>query len=284
MPPRSPRRPGGRVSRQDHLAKQNRLAIGIFVVVALIVLAVVFALVTSQPAKVDAAGCAADGSAPKAHTLILLDETDSLSPTQIAYARALILAEYRRLQPQEKLTVSFIDADPSAANRSFARCRVRLGKEVSELTGNPELVQRQFKKVVGDELDRFTSALATTPTADKSPILEAVDGVLELPDFGPNVPERRLVILSDMAQNSDQFSQYGPKGGASPLPPAVASALAREELKGVDVRIHYLRRPTLARIQTPQHKAFWKRWFEGQGARTQIGWGLQLVGRSDPLK
>ena len=46
---------------------------------------------------------------------------------------------------------------------------------------------------------------------------------------------------------------------------------------GWQVRVHYVRRPELVRLQTQSHRDFWVRWFEQAGADVQLGWGLQMV-------
>ena len=90
--------------------------------------------------------------------------------------------------------------------------------------------------------------------------------------------DRRLVLVSDMAQNSENLSEY--RGAGSGLEPsdAVKSELTRD-LKGVAVRIHYVHRPELAALQTAQQRDFWRDWFTSQGANVKLGWGLYLVDR-----
>ena len=114
------------------------------------------------------------------------------------------------------------------------------------------------------------------PTAPRSPIIEAVDGAVDAPDFGSTVKARRLVIVSDMAQNSPELSEYRGEGSGLEVPDAVRGELARD-LHGVAVRIHYVRRPELASIQTAAQRDFWRDWFTSQGAGVKLGWGLQLV-------
>ena len=54
-------------------------------------------------------------------------------------------------------------------------------------------------------------------------------------------------------------------------------------MTGLVVRIHYVRRPALDTIQTPDQRSFWTAWFRDQGATSvKLGWGLQLVdGRAE---
>jgi hypothetical protein len=270
-PPRRRRR------ASDRAQAENRKAYWILAAAGIAVLAIGLMLWFSRtPAINPTTGCLAQQIAPDQHTVVLIDQTDPLTPRQIAYVKALILAEYSRLHAGGELTIRGIDADPESANREFSRCRVRRGSEVLGFTANPDLIEADFKRIVGDALNRYLNSLKTVPTAPRSPILEAVDSALDAPDFGANVKDRRLVIVSDLAQNSDLVSEYKGPGSGLALSPQTQNELARD-MHGIAVRLHYVHRPNLAAIQTPEQRAFWLRWFDRNGADVKLGWGLQLV-------
>lgn len=256
---------------------QTRRAVAILAVSAVAIVAVGVALALNRTPPTDLqTGCIAGQTTPEAHTLVLVDQTDPLSSHQIDYVKALILAEYARLKPYGELTVRGVRADPDDGGESFSRCRVRRGAEVLGVASNPDMIEAAFRRTVGDALNGYLNGLRHVPTASRSPILEAVDNAVDVPDFGQTVRERRLVIVSDMAQNSRNLSEY--RGAGSGLDPseAVRSELGRD-LKGVSVRIHYVKRPELDAIQTPSQRDFWRDWFTSQGANVKLGWGLQLV-------
>jgi hypothetical protein len=235
------------------------------------------ALYLGRTPKLDVAtGCPVGQAVPTEHTVVLIDQTDSLSPRQIDYAKSVILAEYDRLKPEGKLTIGSIRTDVGEDEHDFSRCRVRRGADVSGVTANPDMIEAQFRHTVGDALNDYLNSLRHVPTAPRSPIIETVDAALDAPDFGPTVKDRRLAIISDMAQNSQEVSEYkGPGSGLDPSPD-VRDELSRD-MHGVAVRIHYVRRPALAATQTPEQRAFWTDWFRRQGAQVKLGWGLQLV-------
>jgi hypothetical protein len=278
--PGYPGRPRTRPPR-NRKASEDRRAI---LIVAASVLALggagALAWVSRTPPVETETGCPRGQLVPDVHTVVLVDQTDALTPRQIDYAKALILLEYQRLPRGGRLTVRPIDADPESVARDFSRCRVRRGEEVAGIATNPDLIEAEFRRSVGDALNGYLDRLETQATAEASPILETVGTVAEARDFGPNVDERRLVLLSDMAQNSARVDQYA-------LPGAYAlDAGARELLprnfSGVDVRVHYLRRPSLARLQGAVHERFWRSWFDAAGADVQLGWGLQLAEDPEP--
>ncbi len=256
---------------------ETRRAVIILTVAVLAIVGVGAALYLSRTPKLDVAtGCPVGQGVPPEHTVVLIDQTDPLTPRQIDYAKSVILAEYNRLRPQGKLTIGSIRADVGDDAQDFSRCRVRRGADVSDVTANPDMIEAQFRHTVGDALNDYLNSLRHVPTAPRSPIIETVDAALDAPDFGSTVKDRRLAIISDMAQNSSEVSEYkGPGSGLDPSP-RVRDELSRD-MHGVAVRIHYVRRPALAAIQTPDQRAFWIDWFKRQGAQVKLGWGLQMV-------
>jgi hypothetical protein len=273
------RRPPKRRLRPAELRRQKdtRRAVVILAIAVVAVMGVgALLFMTRTPATDPETGCIVGQSTPGQHTVVLIDQTDPLTRTQVAYVKALILAEYERLKPYGELSIRGVRADPDDPGQTFSRCRLRRGTEVSGVTDNPDMVEAAFKRTVGDVLNRYLDSLRNVPTAEHSPIMEAVDNVADSADFGPTVRARRLVIVSDMAQNSDQVSEYrGPGSGLDPSPQARETL--KRDLHGVTLRIHYVARPKLAEIQTEAQKEFWRQWFAGQGANVRLGWGLQLV-------
>ena len=233
------------------------------------------AFVNRAPALDEGNGCVRGQLVPPGHTVVLIDQTDPLGRRQIDYVKTLILLEYERLKTGERLTVRPIDADPDSTAREFSRCRVRRGADVLGIGANPEMIEADFRRIVGRPLNEYLNGLADVPTAEASPILETIATAVDSPDFGPNVPERRLIIVSDMAQHSDQSSQYGQPDSYG-LSPQARDFLARN-MAGVHVRVHYVRRPALAPLQTAAHREFWSNWLRSEGADVQLGWGTQMV-------
>ena len=221
-------------------------------------------------------GCISGQVAPAGHTLVLVDQTDALTVRQIDYVKSLILAEYQGLREGDRLTVRALGADPDARGREWSRCRVRRGADASGVTDNPEMIEADFRRIVGDPLNSYLDGLARQPQSETSPILESVNSAFDAPDFGGNVDRRRLIVVSDLAQHSRLNDQYADDGDRFGIDPAARRSLARD-MRGVDVRLHYVPRRALVRLQTDDHRRFWRQWFTQQGANVELGWGLQMA-------
>jgi hypothetical protein len=106
--------------------------------------------------------------------------------------------------------------------------------------------------------------LKTAPLQKQSPLLETAVRELRQQDFR-YAKQRRLVLISDMVQHSDLFSQY--KRGR---PKADDLADMNADMQGDEIRIHYIRRPSLHRIQTAAHRRFWTSYFTNAGAHVVL--------------
>lgn len=211
-------------------------------------------------------------SAPPAHTLILLDQTDSLPEDEIAYARHLIWNEYQWLPQNGVMTVKSISTVGPATEVKV--CRMPLARETNVALNNPRAIEREFKRSAGQRIELLLERLSRAPEQEQSPIIEAVMSVFRRLDYGSDVEARRLIILSDMLQNSSLLSHY--QRSVDPSPVVARIRDSGIDMSNVSIRIHYVRREPASR-QTPAHRAFWQRLLEESGSSdVAIGHSLDL--------
>lgn len=217
-----------------------------------------------------------DHGAPPAHTMILIDQTDVLPQAEVGYARRLITNEYHWLPEDGVLTVRSIKLDPSDTSQSITICRMPRGSEVSGFTMTPAAVQRDFDRMAGARLNRFLRSLADARPQPGTPLMEAIAITYRDPDFGADIGARRLVILSDMIENSRIADHYGRRyRTAADLVPERFDEV-RVDMARAAVRIHYVRRPRRS-VQGVDHQGFWEDYFREQGADdVAIGHALTL--------
>lgn len=272
-PPRYSAKARLRNSRKAEKDRLGYIVIGLSLgVVALLV--VLSFTVFSQVRTDKKTGCLLDHKAPEAHTILLVDETDQLSRDELTYAKALILNEYYWLPIGGRLTVRNVVADPDLAE-DIVVCRMDDGSQVLGIGRNPKMVRKNFEKVAGARLEELYTALRTAPIQKYSPLLEYISAAMDRANFGANIENRRLVLLSDMAQHSELFSQYG--RGARLKPGSDVIDELRRDMDGVHVRIHYIPRRKLASIQGESHRRFWINHLQAMGADVALGHGL-LIG------
>lgn len=278
-PPRE--RPRQRSNRRRGPSRDDRN--GLYMIGAAgaaIILVVILAMTLFREVKIDPrTGCPVDHKPPKAHTIILLDETDSLSRDDLAYAKSVIANEYYWLPVGGRLTVRNIVSDPDLAE-DIVVCRMLADTEVLGAGRNPKKVKQDFERIAGARLDELYTALRTAKPQAQSPIMEYVSNAVDRANFGANVKLRRLVLVSDAAQHSDLFSQYGERARSQPSKAAMAEL--ERDLSNVQVRVHYILRRKLKAVQGEAHRRFWKDYLQAMGATdVALGHGLLIGEKPD---
>ncbi|MCP5398003.1 MAG: hypothetical protein H6921_01740 [Sphingomonas sp.] len=236
---------------------------------------------TREPARNKENGCPIGRhTAPQARTFVLVDQTDALPKSELDFARDLIRNEYFWLPINGVLTIRTISASVDTDVDTITVCRVKVGSEGNGITNNPVALDKQFRAMVGKRLDKFLADLEKTPVQPASPIAESVGTLFRRTDFGPDVKKRRVVILSDMAQYSRVFSQYGRSDRRRYQIPKALIEQYGSDMKGAEIRIQYVRRPSI-RFQGERHREFWESYFRDQGADVALGHALALGEPSD---
>lgn len=276
---RGPLPADGAPATNDKKSRQNRLATIIFALTisALVVLMIVAYITRTEP--INKFGCAVGAAVQDAHTIVLIDQTDRLSDEELVYVKALILREYLLLNIHDRFTIRGLKApggaDETQANTPhLSRCRVQVGSEADPFTQSALIIDERFKKLVGSGLAAVIDGLRNVPRSDTSPLIETIDSLTGGVEFSSTEQKRRLVIVSDMVQNTARLSQYRPDGQSFVFDPANVPG-AKYSLAGMQVRVHYVVRDDLKNVQTFDHRRFWTAYFNGSGAKdVQIGWGL----------
>ena len=146
-----------------------------------------------------------------AHTIILVDATDRLESRHRRKLRAVLAQERARLAQYDRLThdahqcapaagagdpVLEMPAAPARANQSAVRKRAHDAAAVGRRVSPKRSTRAAQRGLIGGP-----------PRA--SPILAGVRAVAADPDFGAEIPRRRLVLVSDLLEHDPQgFSLY----------------------------------------------------------------------------
>jgi len=255
----------GRRARQRQ-AKEIILGTLGFLLVLGIIGFVAYYINTRPPGLDKETLCPADG--PIGHFVLLVDKTDPLTFTQKeAFTVTLKELVDKRIPEGYLLSVFVLGEDfKETAKPLIERCNPGSGRDKSEFTENVRQLKKQYQEGFIEPLLKQSNALHATQPAKFSPIFEmmqlvAINGFKKHDIKG----ERRLVVLSDMLQNTPQFSMYkGPVDYAAfALSPY--GQKTQLELRGVEVELHYLMNSP--QLQTKRNLKFWEDYFDKAGAR-----------------
>lgn len=210
--------------------------------------------------------CPADG--PSGHYVLLVDKTDPLNFTQ-KQAFSVILKELveKRIPEGYLLSVFALGEDfKENATPLVELCNPGDGSKKSEFDANPHKLRAQYQEKFAEPMLKLSESLVATQAAKWSPIFEMLQlvGINGYRKQGVK-GERRLIIMSDMLQNTPQFTMYK---GPVEYPAFSASDYgkkAQPELTDVSVELHYLMNSP--QLQTKRNLKFWEDFFAKAGAR-----------------
>lgn len=262
------------MAKRKTLAQKKRnetlkgwLFAGLVVAVALVV-GVIFYRSSQSRSELGSDLCPKDGA--KSVTVLLVDQTDPLSVPQ----RQDFLNQFEMLRdsiPKHgRLSIFKVDAADSALLEPVLNvCNPGDGSDLSEATGNPQGAKRKwesgFKAPVQDSFDVLVEASG----AEKSPIFQSVQSVA-LTNFQTPVARdkpRRLIIVSDLLQNTPGMSFYGRLPDPDGLLSSAEFVKSKTDLTGVEVELWMLGRSSRAELQKMALIELWQKALTAQGAR-----------------
>lgn len=177
--------------------------------------------------------------------VLLVDVTDPLTLAQ----RQDFLNQLERLRASVprygKLAIFQVDAASNELLRPvIERCNPGTAADVDEMTGNPAAVEEKYETLFKRPLDEAFGQLMSASGAERSPILESVQSVALTELKRPSVEGKpmRLIIASDLLQNTDRISFYGRVPAPQELLDSDAFRILRTDLKGIKVELWMLQR------------------------------------------
>ncbi|MEO1552901.1 MAG: hypothetical protein AAFR82_03125 [Pseudomonadota bacterium] len=258
--------------RRTRQKKQRNQAILNFVLAGLAVAIIAFAFFALQPEPYDELTLCEISDELPPHTAIIIDKTDEYSAEQASLIAAIIRRTRDRLEIGERLTLFELDEygqfDPRG---EFSLCNPGRGDQVNALFRNPEQIEERFNEKFNRPLETLLEDLVVPKEAPNSPVLEALARLGQTEAFSDRAPRRRIVIISDMLQNSDAFTAYG-GGGAMPetMPDSltVADTMQRrfgDSLNGVALEVRLIPRQRYVDMQRGALKDYWDEVFRELG-------------------
>jgi hypothetical protein len=197
-----------------------------------------------------------------AHTIVLVDSTDRLEARHRRKLRAVLAQERVRLGQYDRLTIMRINVRrPQEPAILFSRCLPRPPEETNPLFENARMVQAAWDEDFAQALESALRSASSGGPQRASPIVAGLRAVAADPDFGADIPRRRLVLMSDLLEHNPQgFSLY--VSDANYAAWRAASASGPPDLARVDLRVVPIDRPDNAERQGQAMEQFWPAFFD----------------------
>ena len=192
--------------RREREAANRRYA-GFTAGVLFSVLALTATVWLMRPADLDAATLCPTNRPLAGHTVVIVDRTDRWTTAMGAALTQLVENAQRDTDRYEKFSIVSLDANQSV-HPLFTICNPGTPTFWSDLYRGRRYTTRDFEQRFVGAAERVIEDVREPSEASSSPIVEYVHRWLGSDDFNATVPHRRLILVSDMRQNSDLYSIY----------------------------------------------------------------------------
>jgi hypothetical protein len=212
--------------------------------------------------------CSLDG--PSAVLVVMLDRSDPFTVPQREGLRNRLTNFRDTLRVNERIDVYAV-GDTEAALREpiLSLCNPGTGAGLDHLTANPELIRKRWETEFATQIDAALADVLTSPLSEKdSPVMESLQSVA-ITALGrlPRDTPRRLVIASDMIQNTHEYSQYRRVEGFESFRGSAYFRRLTCDLGGADVTILYLNRASAPSVQGKDHVSFWREYISAMNGQ-----------------
>jgi hypothetical protein len=157
------------------------------------------------------------------HTLVIVDRTDQWDPQIAETLTAMIEDAQKETQRFEKFSIVSLDQQMST-HPLFSICNPGEPTFLTDIYRGRRYTKNDFDAKFVGAAEEVVAQVREPSEARTSPIVEYVQRMLRRDDFDASVPNRHLVLMSDMRQNSEQLNVYADNGTAE-LAPLVAREL-----------------------------------------------------------
>jgi flagellar basal body-associated protein FliL len=206
---------------------------------------------------------------PTAITVILIDHTDNINPTQKAALEVRLWSIAKSIPKNSQIKVYSVESTSrKVIDPEIMLCNPGSSEDVSNITGNKNLADKKyeekFKKPIRNILDRVVNAGASK----ESPIMESLQSIVVTSFVSDDEGDtkKKLILVSDLLEHTEKFNLYT---GAPDFETYKASAhwrYVKADLSDVDVEIFTLRRDGNNVVQDNKLLKFWMDFLVNQGA------------------
>ncbi|TAL34957.1 MAG: hypothetical protein EPN98_07825 [Phenylobacterium sp.] len=205
---------------------------------------------------------------PTSMTVLLVDVTDPLNPAQRQDFMNQLAGLKNSIPRYGQLTVAKVDATSDKLLAPvIVRCNPGTAADANSATGDPGKLQKQWEEGFSRPLDAAFEQLSKASGAETSPILESIQSVnlTELQKPATRDKPKRLIIVSDLLQNTAEASFYGALPTPETFLASPAFQKARTDLRGVELELWMLQRPDGAATQPRALPDLWDAAISKQG-------------------
>lgn len=255
------------MGRMNQIQRANRaygVGTGIVLASVLVLSVLVWAF---RPPSLDAATLCPTDRPVAGHTLVIVDRTDRWNPGVGGVLTELLEDARNETQKQQKFSIVSLDASQTT-RPLFSICNPGKPTFLTDLYRGRRYTERDFDERFVGAAESVITEVSQPSEASKSPIVETVRRAMRRSDFNHAIPDRRLILISDMRQNSDQMNIYTDHDRAAALSALVQRELG-EEGKNVAFDVYFVAHGHDYNVSEADVRDAWASAFQTINARYQ---------------
>ncbi len=240
------------------------------VMIALVLVAIV-ALVLLKPEPIvrdPVTLCRAEG--PYSITALLLDRTDSFSAQTRDDLKIQIKNLLDTVKENHEISLFTVESTHEKGLEPIIKvCNPGDPENVDPLIQSQAIVRRNWQHKFRQPLEEVLQNLLDEKEAPSSPIMESVQSVslTHFQDTERRSVPRRLIIISDLLQNSDACSFYREPPDFNRFQHTHESLGLNPDLRGVDIELWLIQRRQRQQRDGGPLLKFFQSWFSQHGGR-----------------
>lgn len=207
---------------------------------------------------VDAELCPLTG--PTEQTIVLVDATDAVAPItqQEVMTKVADLANATKKWARFELRILVPGSDRT--NILFSKCNPGDGSDLNEYNGNPALARKNWVSLFRAPLEQSMAKSMSGSGAETSPIMAGIQQIAvdRLSSEQERAVFNRVLVVSDMLENSEYFSVYQSGSDIDAYRASPAQKRFNTDLAGAEIAIWLIERET--KVPTVGLMEFWAEW------------------------
>lgn len=203
-------------------------------------------------------------------TAVLVDVTDPMNTPQRQDFRNQLDRLLRQIKRYEKLVIFKVDpVGNTLLIPVIVRCNPGSAADVTDVDGNPKKLDKMHREGFIKPMERAFETLMEASSADRSPVMESIQsvGLSEFQKAGLEGAGKRLIVASDLLQNTDRVSFYDGLPDPDEFVKTQDFLRVSTDLSGVDVELWMLQRDDSSQTQPRALPDFWEQFISEQGGR-----------------
>ena len=214
--------------------------------------------------------CRAEG--PSAITAILLDRTDSFLPTTKSDLEQRIWNLLDEIEENHEISLFAVDPTHGGSLDPIIKvCSPGDPDNVDHLTQSEAIMRRNWQQKFRAPLEEELGKLLTNKEAKSSPIMEAVQSVAiqHFQSSNRRNVSRRLIIVSDLLQNSDAISFYKAQPNFERFRSSPQARGLNPDLRSVEIELWLIQRKQRQQGDGAAVLQFFRSWLAEHGGQVR---------------